>query len=682
MAYKTPGVYIKEISKFPPSVAQVETAIPAFIGYTEKAVDVEGNDLTKVPTRIKSLVDFELLFGGDYVPAAYTVTLDADDLVTSIAVKKFYLYNSMRSFFDNGGGDCYIVSVGSYTDDIEYEDTTDPLNPLGLKPGLDALLKYDEPTLILFPDAVGKDADGTNALSDVQLGTLQANTLSQCAKLQDRFGVFDVLDGFQEGATPIENFRNRIGTNNLKYGATYYPWIHTIYEHEFLLRDVLVEAGTPDTPILDYVLPPDADLDPLKDTLVTESGRTDTVVATLSGLTVANFQSLTDYVQGLIDQIKAMPSSNGAGIAANFVSMLQLLRSVALSFDTLDDAAGLGNDIDNQIEDLKTDSDLHDQIIALIAIEKNASVLSELSDLADEGAVETAYVALDTANEWMDGTTDTFTAVADIPAVAPADLDVTALANNKAKALAIISYIQENVDLDKFLNALASVFDIAMHNEMLAEQQLIEQYPFFRNVALSIQKEMSLLPPSGTIVGVYSAVDNARGVWKAPANVSLNSVLMPAIKVSTSDQESLNVHPTGKSINVIRAFTGKGILVWGARTLAGNDNEWRYVSVRRFFNMVEESVKKASEPFVFEPNDANTWVKVRSMISNYLTVLWRQGALAGASTTDAFFVNIGLGETMTAQDILEGRMNVEIGMAVVRPAEFIILKFSHKMQLS
>jgi len=98
--------------------------------------------------------------------------------------------------------------------------------------------------------------------------------------------------------------------------------------------------------------------------------------------------------------------------------------------------------------------------------------------------------------------------------------------------------------------------------------------------------------------------------------------------------------------------------------------------------MVEESVKKASEPFVFEPNDANTWVKVRSMISNFLTVQWRQGALAGASTTDAFYVNIGLGETMTSLDILEGRMNVEIGMAVVRPAEFIILKFSHKMQVS
>ena len=144
---------------------------------------------------------------------------------------------------------------------------------------------------------------------------------------------------------------------------------------------------------------------------------------------------------------------------------------------------------------------------------------------------------------------------------------------------------------------------------------------------------------------------------------------------------NLNVDTTaGKSINVIRSFPGRGpAIVWGARTLAGNDNEWRYVPVRRFFSMVEESVKNATEQFVFEPNDRNTWVRVKSMIENYLTQQWKAGALMGASTKEAFFVHIGLGETMTELDIWEGRMIVEIGMAVVRPAEFIILRFMHKM---
>jgi uncharacterized protein len=133
---------------------------------------------------------------------------------------------------------------------------------------------------------------------------------------------------------------------------------------------------------------------------------------------------------------------------------------------------------------------------------------------------------------------------------------------------------------------------------------------------------------------------------------------------------------------VIRAFTGKGNLIWGARTLAGNDNEWRYISVRRFFNMVEESTKKASEQFVFEANDANTWVRIRGMIESFLVQQWKAGALAGAKPEHAFYVKVGLNETMSAQDVLEGRMIIEIGMAVVRPAEFIILRFSHKMQES
>lgn len=191
-----------------------------------------------------------------------------------------------------------------------------------------------------------------------------------------------------------------------------------------------------------------------------------------------------------------------------------------------------------------------------------------------------------------------------------------------------------------------------------------------------------VLPPSSTMAGVYAMVDRTRGVWKSPANVSLTRVKEPMVKIDNDDQENMNVHVSGKSVNAIRSFSGKGIMVWGARSLDGNSNEWRYISVRRFFNMVEESSKKASENFVFEPNDANTWVKVRAMIENFLILQWREGALAGATPGDAFYVKVGLGETMSALDILEGRMNVEIGMAVVRPAEFIILKFSHKMQES
>jgi len=205
----------------------------------------------------------------------------------------------------------------------------------------------------------------------------------------------------------------------------------------------------------------------------------------------------------------------------------------------------------------------------------------------------------------------------------------------------------------------------------------------YREILAELRKLFVDLAPSGAVAGIYARVDSDRGVWKAPANVGVRSIVGPTQKITHEDQEGLNVDATsGKSINAIREFTGKGTLVWGARTLAGNDNEWRYVPVRRLYNFIEESVKKASEFVVFEPNVATTWVRVKSMIENFLTKLWRDGALAGATTSDAFFVKVGLGETMTALDILEGRMNIEIGLAAVRPAEFIILKFSHKLQES
>ncbi|WP_221624611.1 phage tail sheath C-terminal domain-containing protein [Burkholderia sp. Bp8963] len=191
------------------------------------------------------------------------------------------------------------------------------------------------------------------------------------------------------------------------------------------------------------------------------------------------------------------------------------------------------------------------------------------------------------------------------------------------------------------------------------------------------------LPPAGAVAGIYAAVDNARGVWKAPANVGVANAIQPTIQIDNDTQDSLNVDAgSGKSINAIRAFTGMGTLVWGARTLAGNDNEWRYVNVRRFCIFAEESIRKATMQFVFEPNDANTWVKVKGMIENFLTTLWRQGALMGAKTSDAFSVSVGLGNTMTALDVLEGRMIVVVALAPVRPAEFIVLQFVQKMPVS
>jgi len=203
----------------------------------------------------------------------------------------------------------------------------------------------------------------------------------------------------------------------------------------------------------------------------------------------------------------------------------------------------------------------------------------------------------------------------------------------------------------------------------------------YSQIRTALDKQRVVLPPSAAMAGVYARVDGQSGVWKAPANEAVNGCIAPVRKITHAEQENMNIDATaGKSVNAIRGFVGKGSLVWGARTLAGNDNEWRYVSVRRLFNLIEESTQKASAFAVFEANDSTTWLKVKAMIESFLYNLWEQGAMAGASAEQAYFVNVGLGKTMTQNDVLEGRMKIDIGVAAVRPAEFIVLRFMHKLQ--
>jgi phage tail sheath protein FI len=196
--------------------------------------------------------------------------------------------------------------------------------------------------------------------------------------------------------------------------------------------------------------------------------------------------------------------------------------------------------------------------------------------------------------------------------------------------------------------------------------------------AIAVERNKAL-PPSGAMAGIYTAMDAERGVWNAPANVSLN-VSDLTYKLNITQQEELNRPLDGKAINAIRQFTGRGSVVWGARTLDGNSNDYRYIQVRRTIIYIEQSIKNALNPFVFAPNDANTWVTVTAMISNFLQQVWSQGGLMGATASEAFTVECGLGSTMTGQDILEGYMIVQVTLSLIRPAEFIELTFKQKME--
>ncbi|MBV8042107.1 phage tail sheath C-terminal domain-containing protein [Pluralibacter sp.] len=184
-----------------------------------------------------------------------------------------------------------------------------------------------------------------------------------------------------------------------------------------------------------------------------------------------------------------------------------------------------------------------------------------------------------------------------------------------------------------------------------------------------------IIPPSAAVAGAYCLNDRSRGVWKAPANMALQGGVLPLFKVSDSFQGD---HTTeGYALNMIRQFNNGSPLIWGARTsTAADDEEWRYVPVRRLFNSAEKDIKDTMQTLMYEPNSQPTWERARSAISNYLFGLWKQGGLAGAREEEAYFVKIGLNVTMTPDDINDGKMIVQVGMAAVRPAEFIILQFT------
>ena len=211
---------------------------------------------------------------------------------------------------------------------------------------------------------------------------------------------------------------------------------------------------------------------------------------------------------------------------------------------------------------------------------------------------------------------------------------------------------------------------------------LLQNLPGYQYIVNKVKDKLNLLPPSAAMAGLYTMVDNTRGVWKAPANVSVNYVNSPQVTIDNAQQEDLNMPMNGKAVNAIRTFPGEGIKVWGARTLDGNSQDWRYVNVRRTMMFLEESVKNAAKAYVFEPNVAATWMNVRSMIDNFLRSVWKRGGLAGATAEDAYEIHVGLGDTMTAEDILDGIMRVSVLVAITRPAEFIEITFQQQMQKS
>lgn len=494
----TPGVYIEEKSSFGSSVVPVQTAIPAFIGYTEKA-SRGSKDLTNEPTKISSLGQYEELFGG--APETKFTIETSDEFITGFQLSfventRFLMHNALRFFYANGGGDCYIVSVGSYDETIDAGKLNDPKGG-----GLAALEKHLEPTLIVVPDAV--------LLSEADCFSLQAAVLSHCGfKMKNRFAILDVYNGTVERTFDdedvINKFREGVGSNFLMWGASYYPFLNTT-----------------------------------------------------------------------------------------------LVKSSEIDYTRIENLDGLIEVLSKEVAD----------------------------NLAAESITEARAEGIN----------------------------------------AEINKISEDNDADAVSSLHATLTVIS---------------PKLNMIIAEMSEMLNLMPPSSAMAGAYSMVDFTASVAQSPANISLGSVVSPAVNINNDNQEDLNLPLNGKAVNAIRSFQGKGVLVWGARTLDGNSKDYRYVSVRRTMTFLEQSIKFAAEAFVFAPNNATTWSTLRATVSNFLTNQWQSGLLAGQSPDDAFEIEIGLGSTMTPNDILDGILKMTIKVAITRPAEFIVITFEQQQQKS
>ena len=589
---RTPGVYVRFDESRQQRLNAIPSAVPAFIGYTEnKKIDKEkaysvvqfqvkvkseqgGDEWTVheiITHKVKSLRDFTSIFGNQQNFAFSNVYYDEYDSKKIDRVEledRFFLYDSVKLFYENGGGECFVVSIGhtpyhkseavfsDEDDNIERPDvTTDRfLNGLRVAAGI------PEVTLLLMPDL-----QVVSEKADLNLPVIYDAALKQCFSLKDRMVIFDVsMDLIDRGGgiidpeaklyeVDINPFRTAFSSirvsfrenNPLMYGAAYYPWLYTnfFYEVNLGMVDIPGVKGEDESRPLQKIT------------------------------TMAKSRSCSKKEHRLLDQ---------------------LTKDVHACHRMI--VRGKPNRGDAAFRDREGD-------FTRIGLRVNSTQAEDVESLSK--------------------------------AIEKVKFDI----KEAAKEVEAISDLQSAV-----LMALRRV------------------------------------PPSGAIAGLIAKTDREEGVWKAPANTPLEGVLGPVLRIDPGLQQDMNVHGTGLSVNSIRSSIGRGTIVWGARTMDSNNRDWRYIPVRRLFIYVEQSVKRRLRDFVFEDNDRDTWIQIKLLIEDFLISIWRNGGLNGQTPAEAFFVKVGLGETMTQLDMLEGRMIIEIGLAAVRPLEFIRLIFTAKLE--
>jgi len=618
---KTPGVYIQELDAFGNSVVPVPTAVPAFIGYTEQT-SYNGKSLLNKAVKVTSLAQFLSIFGSNPPEVKYNLTAALlPERLTELQAEVDGTAKTLvaaEAVVTEAGADVTQEQTDAATKaKDENDEAVGNLNAAKTNVNIKALLDA-QAAIDGLADGTEPSDDQLKALGDAQ--SVFANEIKN-ADFVDHGYAYSL-------AQKSINFRLYSAMKFFYENGGAACFVMTIGGYDYSNASITdTTAFTNAITLLEKEQEPTMLVIP--DAVeVFDAGVTDTNQDNYYEQRYKNAYSLQNaminHCGGMMSRIAVLDIPGGYIPPGVSTTSVQQFRT-----------------------SVEPENPKYNSYAAAYYPWLNTTVYQS-SEITyrniDQGSYETLQTLLN--NEFTDPNTGI-----------------------------VLHDIQEYIAAFNIDPALVESGEVRKSDKVL--QNVSKSYQLLLK---GVMTHMNLIAPSAGMAGIYTSVDNNDGVWKAPANVGMQSTVSPAISIDHSQQEDLNVPLSGKSICAIRAFVGRGNLVWGARTLDGNSNDWRYINVRRTMMFLEQSVKDAAKAYVFAPNDASTWTNVKSMISNFLTGVWKQGGLVGPKPASAFSVTVGLGSTMTNDDILNGIMRVSVKVAVSHPAEFIEITFQQQMQ--
>ena len=616
---KTPGVYIQELDAFGNAVVPVPTAIPAFIGYTAQT-SYKGKSLLNKAVKVTSLAEFLSIFGSTAPEVKYTLTSAL--LPERLIELQAEVDGTAQTLAD---ATAVVDAAKDNATDEEKEAVTlaKSENDEAIKNLDDAKKNPSIAALLAAKDAVAKAADKATdeqlkAVADAEQGFTDEINRADFVDHGYAYFVTQKSINYRLYAAIKFFYENGGGTCYVMSVGTYDYTQASIKDTNAIMNGITLLEKEMEPTML--VIP---DAVEVCDTTVTDT-KSDTYLQDRYANAYSLQNTMINHCGGMMDRVAILDIPGGFSEPAVGTKSFEQFRSSV------------------EPENPKFNS------YAAVYYPWLHTTVYQAPEISYRNIDEPSYGQIQQllTNEYTD-----------------------------PKTGIVLKDMQEyiaafNEDATKIVPG-----DVRKADKIL--QNLSKSYQFLMKGVLN---HMNLMAPSAAMAGIYTSVDNNDGVWKAPANVGIQSTIAPAINIDHAQQEDLNMPISGKSVCAIRAFVGRGNLVWGARTLDGNSNDWRYINVRRTLIFLEQSVKDAAKAYVFAPNDANTWVNVKSMISNFLTGIWKQGGLVGPKPASAFSVSVGLGSTMTNDDIQNGIMRVSVKVAVSHPAEFIEITFQQQMQ--